>query len=63
VDDLASLVALSKIFIELSPPDVVEEHMAHIREADGMTPIEEKDPLVNSIVIEGEKSDTEAEAS
>jgi uncharacterized membrane protein YkvA (DUF1232 family) len=59
VDDLAILVALSKIFVELSPPDVVEEHMAQIREADGMTPIEEKDPLVNSIVIEGEKSDTE----
>jgi uncharacterized membrane protein YkvA (DUF1232 family) len=56
-DDLAIMVTLSKIFIQLSPKDVVSSHLAQIRE-DGPVVIEqppdEKDPLADAIVIKGQ---------
>jgi uncharacterized membrane protein YkvA (DUF1232 family) len=59
VDDLAIIVALSKIFIELSPQDVVSEHLSQIRNEDGTVIVEQqpdkKDPVADAIVID--KSD------
>jgi len=56
VDDLAIMVALSKIFIEMSPQDVVSEHLAQIRNEDGTVVVEqqpdEKDPVADAIVID-----------
>jgi uncharacterized membrane protein YkvA (DUF1232 family) len=57
VDDLAIMVAFSKIFIELSPQDVVSEHLSQIRNEDGTVIVEqqpdEKDPVTDAIVIDG----------
>lgn len=35
VDDLAIMVAFSKIFIELSPQNIVKAHLSRIRQEDG----------------------------
>lgn len=53
VDDLAILITLSKIFVALSPQDVVQEHREQIRAADGTTLPAEKDPVAEAIIIEG----------
>lgn len=59
VDDLAVIVALSKVFIQLSPQEVVQAHLDSIREEDGTVVIEqppaEKDPVADAIVIKGRK--------
>ena len=56
VDDLAIIVALSKVFIELSPQDVVNEHLAQIRSENGTIVVEqqpdEKEPTTDAIVID-----------
>jgi uncharacterized membrane protein YkvA (DUF1232 family) len=61
VDDLAILVAFSKIFIELSPQDVVKEHLTQIQEEDGTVIInqmvDERDPVSDAIVIGGQNKE------
>lgn len=56
VDDLAVIVALSKIFITLSPQDVVDGHLAQIRSEDGTVVVEqqptEKKPTADTIIID-----------
>jgi uncharacterized membrane protein YkvA (DUF1232 family) len=59
MDDLAILIALSKIFVELSPQDVVQEHREQIRAVDGTSLPAEKDPVAEAIIIEG-KTDSKS---
>lgn len=56
LDDLTALLIGAKVFIELSPPEVVARHMEAIREQDGFVPLHEKRPdeVANTIVIDAE---------
>lgn len=56
MDDLAIILALSKIFVTLSPQNVVAKHLAQIRSEDGTIVVEqppdEKEPTTDAIVID-----------
>lgn len=56
MDDLAIILALSKIFVTLSPQNVVAKHLAQIRSEDGTIVVEqppdEKEPTTGAIVID-----------
>lgn len=57
LDDVTLLLVGAKVFIELSPQDVVIKHLNHIRALDGYSPIEEAGKEVTAVdahVIEGE---------
>jgi uncharacterized membrane protein YkvA (DUF1232 family) len=58
VDDLAILMASSKVFIELSPPQLVAHYLRLMRQrrtADNLAGVEPSDKEIqNAIIIEGE---------
>lgn len=59
IDDVAFLLAGSKIFLELAPAHIVARHMREIREQDGYLTGEtavanEPDPLADAIIIDSE---------
>ncbi len=59
IDDLAFLLAGSKIFLELTPAHIVARHMREIRDRDGyLTPetavTHKADPLEDAIIIDSE---------
>lgn len=59
IDDVAFLLAGSKIFLELVPAHIVARHMREIRERDGYLTGEtavaaEVDPLKDAIIIDSE---------
>ena len=63
LDDVTALLVSSKVFIELSPPEVVARHMRSIRRKDEHTTIEadeETSPtmtdeaIADAIIIDGE---------
>ncbi len=58
IDDVAFLLAGSKIFLELAPAHVVARHLREIREQDGYLPVETavstESPLEDAIIIDSE---------
>ncbi len=58
IDDVAFLLAGSKIFLELAPAHVVARHLREIREQDGYLPMETavstESPLEDAIIIDSE---------
>ncbi len=59
IDDVAFLLAGSKIFLTLVPPHIVARHMQEIREQDGYLTGEtavsdEKSPLEDTIIIDSD---------
>ncbi len=56
LDDITAVLVSSKVFIDLSPPEVVARHMATIRQQDGLEDTPEEDGVV---VVEGEHEPVE----
>ncbi|MCB8922369.1 MAG: DUF1232 domain-containing protein [Ardenticatenaceae bacterium] len=59
IDDVAFLLAGSKIFLELVPPHIIARHMQEIRQRDGyftgeMTVSDTTPPLEDTIIIDSE---------
>lgn len=58
LDDLTALLVSSKVFVELSPPEVVARHMTAIREQDGFAPADKdgRSPqdVADAIIINGD---------
>jgi len=61
LDDITALIVGAKVFIEISPPQVVARHMQEIRVQDGYETIVEGefvDELDDSIIIDPDTGDT-----